>query len=289
MKTVIVTVIYPQAMQYCSDFVSSVNQQSDRNFDLLIVNDSVECPEAILEHLQVGWFLFDATGTPAQLRKFVIHHALEEKYDIIIFADADDVMGKNRVEVVKQYLINNKIIFNELKLFHDCINKAAPFLSKRFRDGDIVTLQDLDNSNCMGLSNTSLKTEVIRDILNLIPDNIKVFDWLFFNRALAAGHEAIFTSKTTTYYRQHHNNMAAPFALTNDSIIKAVELKFDHYYALRALGSWYEKQAIAFGQLIEILREDSFIVQYCEAVRKNSPQYPLWWEPIKLPKELGLC
>ena len=289
MKTVIVTVIYPQVMQFCSDFVSSVNQQSDRNFDLLIVNDSVECPEAILEHLQVDWFLLDATGTPAQLRKFAIHHAVEKNYDIIIFADADDVMGKNRVEVVKQYLINNKIIFNELKLFHDCINKAAPYLSKRFIDGDIVTLQDLDNSNCMGLSNTSLKTEVIRDILNLIPDNIKVFDWLFFNRVLAVGYEAIFTSKTTTYYRQHHNNMAAPFTLTNDSIIKAVEFKFDHFCSLRDLGPWYEKQAIAFGQLREILKEDSFIVQYCEAVRKNSSKYPLWWEPIKLPKELNLC
>jgi len=287
-KTVIVTVIYPQVMQFCSDFVTSVNKQSDRNIDLLIVNDSVECPESVMKYLHVDWSLLDVSGTLANIRKIAIKNAVEKDYDIIIFADADDILEENRVETVKHYLIDNNIIFNDLKLFHDCLSNAEPYLSKRFKEGDIVTLQNLANSNCLGLSNTSIKTEVIGDLLNLIPDNIKVFDWLFYSRILAAGYKAIFTSKTKTYYRQHDNNMAAPFALTNDSIIKAVKFKRDHYYALIDLGPWYEKQGIAFGQLGELLKDSSYIVQYCKAVRENVNPIPLWWETIKLPGELGL-
>lgn len=288
MKSAVLSVVYPDVEPFISDFLKSINFQEDKNFELLLINDRFKHLNGYLKKLTIKNRVKEAGGTPAALRKEGIKWALEEGFDVIIFADADDCLDKNRVKISLEILQYSPMVFNELVLFGDN-HSSLPLLSNRMQEGDRIREKDLRQWNCLGLSNTAVKSRAIAGTYWRIPDYVKAYDWALFARSLAKGQEAVFTGRTFTCYRQHHNNTAGPYAMRDEQIMRGLRIKLEHYYNLIDLDPWYEKEYRIYQNLLRDIQLDfSFKKDYCKAVRSNLPSFPFWWEPIKKPEDLCL-
>lgn len=289
MDTAVFSVVYPGVETYFSEFLSTLSKQTDRNFTLFLINDGLSNIEDFLKKADLDVKVKDAGGLPAALRKIGIRWVQESGAKIIIFADSDDYFAKNRVEISRDMLVEYDLVFNELVLTGKEVTDSTPMLETYFSDGEIVSCKHIKTANCMGLTNTALRVNSIPSYFDQIPENIIAFDWALFSLCLHAGAMGVFTKKTVTYYRQHGNNLASPNSFTEVQILRGVQVKQDHYQMLSRFYEEYVPMADMFEKLLTQLQSDGTLRQkYCQAVRKHATALPLWWEPIKLLKELEL-
>ncbi|MDL1980925.1 MAG: hypothetical protein LWX02_05535 [Deltaproteobacteria bacterium] len=289
MDTAVFSVVYPGMEAYFPEFLSTLSKQTDRNFTLFLINDGLPNIDGFLKRADLDVKVKDAGGSPAALRKMGIRWLQEVGAKIIIFADSDDYFTKNRVEISRDIMVKYDLVFNELILTSKGVADSTPMLGTYFSDGEIVFCKHIKMANCMGLSNTALRVDSIPSYIDRIPESIIAFDWALFVLCLHAGARGVFTKKTVTYYRQYGNNLASPHSFTEVQILRGVQVKRDHYQILSRFYEEYAHLADVFGELLVQLQSDNMLRQkYCQAVRKHAPAMPLWWEPIKSLKELGL-
>ena len=282
MKLAVLSVAYPAAKPYLKDFFTSVARQTDGVFEFLLVNDGVKGLDAYLKELPVKVRLMTASGTPGALRKKAIRRAARLGYDALVFADADDVMAPNRVEVSRELLARHPLVFNELIAFGRGVKRRKKLLGRRFRERQRLGPNDLMTMNCLGMSNTAARLSAIRSAAEKTPSNVRAFDWALFSHALRGCGRVVFTKRTYTLYRQHAANLASPFLVDARGVLKAAEIKAEHYSALRVFGGPYRELSDAFDGLLSRLKRDrAFRKDYCESVVRKAPADPLWWEPVK--------
>lgn len=288
MNTAVLSVVYPGLEPFLPDFVSSLSGQTDGEFSLYLVNDEFRRLDSFLADACLDYKVRKASGTPASLRKLGIQWILEEGVEAAIFADADDTFSDNRVEISKKLLEQHDVIFNELVLFGKNIATPFPLLERRYHEGQSVTAESLQSFNCIGMSNSAANTNIAFK-LHQIPDSIIPFDWALFSLVALSGSDIVFTNEIRTYYRQHENNLASPLDLSDRRIVDGVRMKREHFRFLAQLYAEYDKLASTFDDLYDRLLSDASLKQkYLLEVRNQSPEYPLWWEPIKTLEELGL-
>ena len=289
MRTAVVTVVYPGVEKYLADFFASWASQTDRDFEILVVDAGASELDAHIKSFRSSLpniHILPARGGVVELRKKAIRWAGEKGFDLAIFSDADDFFKADRVATAKALSSLGQVLFNELILVWPDVEKRVPLMSDRFEEGQRLDSADILNFNCLGLGNTAAWLENIVPVLDEIPDSTEAFDWALFAKVLARGNSARFTRKTATYYRQHSNNIAAPFDLSESQILRGVDVKRQHYAILGASVSRLEN---AYAALSSDLRSDpAFRGEYCAAVLAAAPEKPLWWEAIKMKEDLGL-
>jgi glycosyltransferase involved in cell wall biosynthesis len=289
MDTAVFSVVYPAMEVYFPEFLSTLSKQTDRNFTVFLINDGLPNIEDFLKRADLDVKVKEAQESPAALRKIGLRWVQEAGAKNIIFADSDDYFAKNRVEISRDILVKYDLVFNELVLTGKGVTDSTPMLGTYFSDGEVVSCKHIGTGNCMGLSNTALRVNSIPSYFDQIPENIIAFDWAFFALCLHDGAKAIFTNNTQTWYRQHGNNLASPHSFTEEQILRGVQVKRDHYQMLSRFYEEYVPLADIFEKLLMQLQSNEILRQkYCRAVRKHAPAMPLWWEPIKSLKELGL-
>lgn len=289
MDPAVFSVVYPGVEPYFPKFLSTLSEQTDRNFTLFLINDGLLNIERFLKRTHLDVKVKGAGGSPAALRKMGIRWVQEAGAKIIIFADSDDYFAKNRVEISRDILVKYDLVFNELVLTGKGVTDSTPILGAHFSDGEIVFCKHIRTANCMGLSNTALRVKNIPLYFGQIPENIIAFDWALFALCLHAGARGVFTKKTVTYYRQHGNNLASPHSFTEEQILRGVQVKRDHYQVLSRFYEEYISLSDLFEKLLAQLQSDEILRRkYCQTVRKQAPAIPMWWESIKSLKELGL-
>lgn len=291
MNIAVFSVIYPGIEPYLPDFLNSLSKQTDKNFCVFLINDGMNNVPVCIDSVDLSVKIKKRSGLPAALRKAGIEWITREGADAVVFADADDYFAKDRIEVSKRLLNTVDIVCNELILIGENFDVPLAMLGRYLEEGEAIHSQFLMSANCMGLSNTSLRTQGIPfKYMAQIPEDIIAFDWAFFSLCLLyTDAKAVFTQQTRTYYRQYENNLASPVSLTEAQILRGVRVKRDHYRLLARFDREYTELAEVFGQLLFQLQEDTSLrTEYCGAVRRQSSPVPLWWEPIKSRKELGL-
>ena len=291
MKTAVLTVAYaaPEIETYAAECLASLERQTDADFSVMIIKDGLSGLDDILRERHLNLSVQSVSGTPAAIRRTAILAAIDLGFDVLVFADIDDYFDDNRVAVAKQLVAEGEVLVcNELMLFGRGYERPRPMLGPRFADGEMITAPDLNDANCMGMSNTAMRADAIDTGLLDRTNDVTAFDWLFFTLLLRSGLNARFTTATNTRYRQHAGNVANARDLSNVDILRGVRIKREHFAALSD-DPYFHWRAVAFAATAERLNADAALAQrYCVAVRAAAPPSPLWWEPIKTLEELSL-
>lgn len=231
-ETVFLTTIFPASKPYLNDFFKSLQNQTYKNFDILVINDGIDNFSAYkTQYSDLKIIECISEQTPAKNRESGINKTIELGYKNIILGDSDDYFSNNRIQKSVEALQNNKIVVNDINLFYD--NKSTDnFFTNNLKNINLIQENILD-ANVFGFSNIAFSS----DIINLpvkFDDNLIAVDWYFITTLLINHPVKLnFLDGVQTYYRQHENNtIGMSMLLTEKKLELGLNVKQKHYYAL---------------------------------------------------------
>lgn len=277
----VLTTVYPGSEKYFNRFLESISSQTNKLFELIIINDGFNSLNAYLKQYKtISFIVIDSNKSPAENRIAGINYCINAGFKIIIFADSDDYFNENRIDVICDVFKNNEnidIVVNEMDLVDTSGGIISDsYLSHRFSDMRLLIFDDIKYSNIMGLSNTAAKAKCFVE-LKIDPSLVAV-DWYIFSMLLLNGCVAVFTNKTCTYYRQHENNIAGIKNITLESIKKSINVKNIHYNKLKSYRCDLNELSHYFSELSSQLDNQESLEQYYKECTLSLCEYPFWWE-----------
>ena len=274
MKISLVLYVYPGIEKYLNDLISSINNQSNKEFDVIIFNDKLENVQPLFKMLLIKPTIIEVRGSPNEIRFKSLKDIKAIGAEYVIFQDADDFMAENRIEENLMALRNYDLVVNDLTL----VNKNSHVLEHSYwakRLGSSFEFDEnfLKNKNIVGLGNTSIKKTLLIDPRLSFSSLPLAFDWFLFYQIFKLNNlKGIFISTTITYYRQHQDNIAGIKKLDFDRLKHVLNVKTAHYNALSGIGYDFKKELYKLNQipidLIDFLKFNSEMENF----------NLLWWE-----------
>jgi len=283
--TCVFTVIYPAAEAFLPTFVKSLVDQDKNDFDLLVINDGVRNAQDFFNHLGDQVKIVDFSSDKPAIRAFGFDLLKQSAYEHVIFADSDDFIAPNRVSNNIKLLSKYDLVCNELRVVNTegAVLEEA-YLSKRLRDGQLLTIEDIRNKNVLGLGNTAVRKQHLWK--SEFPTDMLAVDWYFFSRMLVIGAKAVFTADTWSAYRQHAQNTVGFTRITEERITRAFEVQLKHYQLLASEDSFYLERQGNLRNTYDLYRGDKeFRKKYLKRITEIL-KFPLWWEEAKTIDEL---
>lgn len=235
--TVVFSVIFPSNLSYFPSFLISLENQTNNNFKLFLINDGVLELERYLKNTSLEYEThFVNNLTAFEIRLFGLKLVSKLKPDVIIFADTDDIFSVNRVEILVEKLEKHPFVCNDINLINELgetIEKTV--WEKRVGDNFQFDIQYVKNKNLIGLGNAGMQFRQLKGILNKLNQISDGNDWLFFSAA-ESELNVLFVTSCSTHYRQHDNNLIGKKKLDIESIKKVIQGKIKHYELLQTIG-----------------------------------------------------
>lgn len=277
MRTALLTVIYPEALIYIDDFCECINNQTLKDFDIILINDG--CSSVILEQSfkVFNTIILEPQLNPIKNREFGIKYAFRNGYEYLIFCDIDDYFAPNRFQTIIDNFLGVDIVVHDLNI----VDENRKSLCNNYFSYSIncVTLIDsefIKEKNMLGLSNTAIRLQ--HKAIVDFPENIKIGDWYYFTVCLNRGLKVKYIPESLTDYRQHSNNLIGIDDFSLELFKKLVRLKVEHYQFIYAI---YPEYATYLNDTMSLLNyDDNAILTIIENNKKRNP-HPLWWENIK--------
>ncbi|MRH41222.1 glycosyltransferase [Aquibacillus halophilus] len=280
MKVAFGTVIYEEGFDYVLDYISSLNNQTYNDFDILLLNDNLsnEQESYIYDNLIIKPKIFKNMNglKPHQLRVELIRKAKVENYDLLILGDFDDVFSEDRISsMVAEF--DNEFCFFYNELYY--MGSTKKFFSKI---PDIT--QDIGcilESNYIGLSNSALNLNYItKHIVNELNGcTNSVFDWYMYSLLLHLGLKGKKITGGKTFYRIHELNIAGKSNDSYEDITKELEIKIRHYLALKNKNIIYSEKLKDYIKLKRDIENKKLnIMDYID----HGNDY--WWGKLNLNK-----
>ena len=289
-NTLLIGVVFEEVKPFLNKYIDSLNSQSTKNFDLLILNDGYE---GEIPYNELGSHIINIANnkSPAQIRDFGIKYSIKHNYKNLIFTDTDDYYSKDYVESIISGLINNDFIYCDI----------IPVDSKNYTINNYTSIppittqyMDIIDSNYLGLGSTGLKVKNLKEIN--IPSDIVAVDWYLFTILLLKGFNGERVNNASVYYRQHSNNTVGGLKhLDRERLFKGIDIKEKHYYYIYTfcLENNYESVAkeyeIKYQEMLELklfLQESINLEKYINSININlNTVYKGWWSEIMSIKE----
>ncbi len=255
-STAVGTVIHLKSLKNLNSFLKSVDAQTDKNFDLLILNVSRKKLNIKKKNIQIIPFKFEKSINENRIK--LIKEVIKKKYENLIFIDSDDTMMKNRVKVCKKYLKKNKIIVNDLNIFDKKnVLVKKKYFSSRIKNKTKINKLFLRYKNIFGMSNTSCKVSVLKKINLNVLINAPIFDWALWMLVLQ-NERAIFTNSTSTNYLISKKSINSFYNQNKKIAKKRNEIKNDQFnYFIRN----------------NLIKLNSYHIK-----NKSESKFKFWWE-----------
>ena len=279
MKTLLVSFVYPKIKQYLKDFFISLDNQTFEEFDTIIFNDNFT--ENLRNYGYDGKIMYNSEKLNIfEVRKLIIDYSNKNKYDLLIFADADDVMAKDRVEIIiKSYEDNVSFFYNDLYLLS---NRSTDFFKGKLPHR-ITDLNKIKEYNFLGMSHTALNMKKEKEILKKMPITNKMiaFDWYIHSYILLKGGSGKKVN-TKTYYRTYdHNTAGFPNYLTEKKLRTGLRVKKYHYNFMKQFDETYKELLDKIIRLEKKLKNPQFKEKYIKYINLKYSDSVFWWENIK--------
>lgn len=272
MRTCFATVIYKQAKPYLQDLINSVDNQSDKDFDLLIINDNYttdELKELPLKAASISGKthvvdLQDRHLSIAGTRIEMLRVAKAMGYDLIIMGDADDTFSADRVAQCKRAAELDKqsvFFYNKLVTDKDVqVFKTIP--------NTVDSVKQISQVNFLGMSTSAINLNKLSEdfIASLSEGDCPVFDWYLFSRILMDVGRGSLVDNAATIYRIYDNNEVG---LSRD-IKKEYDVKLVHYTNLA-------KRYDYFRYLLDQLQKLDL-----DEIKHKPDHQGYWWSDIQM-------
>jgi len=281
MKTCFGTVIYKQARPYFDDLINSLKNQTDKEFDLMLVNDNYNTDElkemgiltdgdqksSLIPDLKGQVILIDlqqAGVTIPETRIAMLTAARVLGYDLLISGDADDKVSTDRVEAYKAaYQLDKTAAFFYNKLITENGETVFKSLPESVRDA-----RNIAQCNFIGLSTSGIAIQKLSfDFLESLEEGkTPVFDWYLFTRILMDVGGGRLVNEASTIYRIYQDNLVG---IVRD-INKEYQTKKTHY-SLLAPRYDYFKNLLTKLEAIQ-----------CDSIQPNINHQGYWWSDIRV-------
>ena len=272
MDTVLVTYIYPKAVNFFPDFIDTIESQTTNNFKVLIFNDGVENIECFTESVSLDTEVIELSGSIPEIRFQSLLILKKREFNNIVFQDIDDLMSENRIEKSIYYLNKYSLICNDLSLFEGNVITSSNIWKGRLGNRFEFSVDFLVDKNILGLGNTSIKKEVLNVDFKTSDIPIAV-DWFIFYQILFLNKsKALFVTDCQTIYRQHENNVAgSQLVIDTQRLKEVIKVKRLHYNALNNIGI----QCISEIKRIEIIERK---INLNKTIQIEPQKRLFWWE-----------
>lgn len=283
MNVIVACFIYPLIEDFLNDFFESIKNQTYRDFELLIFEDGFEGDYSNLDFEKIIMKNDNNRSIP-DVRKQVIEYVVRKNYDLLIFCDADDVMGEDRIESIVSIHAENKdkygFYYNNLHLLD---SREDVFKGKL--PEEVNHYLDLEDYNFLGMSHTALNIHLTKEIWENLPldDKIIAFDWFMHSYLLIKGFRGRKVD-TTTYYRIYDNNTAGlPDSLDEASLKRGLQVKLLQYKMMSRFEKKFKEKEKKVQQLKEYLEiNPKRIEDYVQNVYRSRTKFVFWWQNIRL-------
>jgi hypothetical protein len=233
---VVFSVIFPKNLLFFPSFLISLENQTNKNFKLILFNDGVVNLDSYFKNTSLNIEKYNVNNmSPFEIRLYGLEKVSKMGAEYIIFADTDDLMTSERVAISVRYLKKYPFVCNDISL----ISKEGKLMVNLFW-GERVSnkfefgIQYIKNQNLIGLGNSAMQGNQLNKILNTLAGHSKGSDWLFFSAAENDLY-AVFVSECSTLYRQHDNNIIGKKEINSASFFSIINKKIEHYNSLKRI------------------------------------------------------
>lgn len=222
------TVIYTQAREYLPELIDSIEAQTDKDFEILIINDNYPPTElnglgiSTLKNAQIVDY-YGKNLTPGLLRIELIEQAKKAGFDLLIVGDADDTFSPNRVESVRAaYEIDKKAVF----YYNSLATKDGIEVLKNM-PAKTCDIHQISQCNYLGMSTTAINLSMLSyDFIDSLKQgDCRIFDWYLFSRIVLDLGYGVYVDDAKTIYRIHEGNIVG---ISHD-LTQEREVKLAHY------------------------------------------------------------
>lgn len=283
--TLLIGVVFEEVKPFINKYIDSLDSQSTKSFDLLILNDGYK-DEIPNNKINMHAINIVNNQTPAQIRQSGIKYSIQNNYKNLIFTDTDDYYSINYVESLMSGLENNDFVYSNIIPVDNkgcVINNNFTILDEAKRYEDIIKY------NFIGLGCSAVKSKIIREIN--IPSDIIAVDWYLYTILLLNGFAGKLVENASVYYRQHYNNTVGGLRqLDRGRLLKGIDIKEKHYRYIYnyCLENNYESVAkeyeIKYQDMLELklfLQENINLEKYINTININlNMVYKGWWSEI---------
>ncbi len=279
-KNVVVLFIYPNVESYLGPLVLSLNNQTSKEFRVMIFNDGLKSAELLFENLDINHQIINISGTIKEIRQKAFKLLEESDAETIIFQDPDDFMSNNRVEVCLNHLKSHSLVSNDLDLIDTNGNLIREgYWTDRLPNSFIFDFNFIKRFNIVGLGNTAIRKELLDNEILFSNDAIIALDWFIFYQLLEKSKaQGVFVNTCKTIYRQHESNEVGLGKFSSERFQQALNVKTLHYRALNNLGYDLIKESIEL-EKININQEIFFKI--------NNNKSLFWWEETEQNYEIA--
>ena len=93
--------IFPKSKKYFFDFINSVNQQTEKNFKLVLCLNGTSLNKKQLSSIKVPYLLIKCDFPMNKARVYALKKILN-LFSHIVLLDSDDFMSLNRINLIKK-------------------------------------------------------------------------------------------------------------------------------------------------------------------------------------------
>lgn len=234
--TVVFSVIFPSNLPFFPSFLRSLESQTNKDFKLILFNDGVSDLEKYLQNTFLKIQSYDVAGiAPFEIRLAGLQKLLDIDAKYVIFADTDDLLSPERLDLSVKYLKTHPFVCNDISLitFEEKLI-AESYWSSRIADHSEFNICSIKTYNIMGLGNSAMQCRMLPPVLKKVAGSESGNDWLFFS---AAGDDlnGLFISECKTLYRQHEHNLIGKKEVSPDGLLAIIDRKIQHYQMLERI------------------------------------------------------
>jgi glycosyltransferase involved in cell wall biosynthesis len=270
-KIAVSAVIFPANYQFFSAFCESLERQTEKKFTVFLFNDG--CSETELS----GFRKFGAldirfvavSGSIVNIRNQRFQFLKNLNADFHILLDSDDYVSDNYIEQAVALLHNFPIVASDVCFFNGT-EQIMGFWSSRIDHSLRIDAAFISDKNCLGLGNTSIRSEVLADVPQ-IPEGVIAVDWFVFS-VLIQKHSAVISTAHQLWYRTHESNQIGIGQLTEKKLRTILDVKSRHYKLFNAVEKVRHEIA-----LVEQLEQTGGVRGFLDFVNNNNIPF-FWWE-----------